>query len=123
MMNKNTVAACGLVAILAILIVGLVAGGIRPASTSVSQDTQSIILPTEDLSVQASLSPSEERQYILREFDGQIAVFVPDDSFNPIILTGILTSSLPKADREQLQLGIVVAGDEELAKLLEDFGS
>lgn len=61
--------------------------------------------------------------YILREYDGQIAVFVPQNEDIPVSLTGILTSTLRQSDRDELQRGIYVSGDNDLARLLEDFSS
>lgn len=58
--------------------------------------------------------------YILREYEGQIAVF-SDDSEMPVKVFDTAVSDLPKSDRELLELGITVETPEELQKLIEDF--
>lgn len=73
--------------------------------------------------------PSEENKvsnnsltYIVRDFNGNIAVF--DSKANePIRVTDVITSSLPKMDREMLRDGIEVNGQAQLNLLLEDLCS
>jgi len=60
--------------------------------------------------------------YILKIFDGMLAVFVPGESF-PEYLTDIDARTLLESDRQILYSGIAVYSDEELSSLLEDFGS
>ena len=63
-----------------------------------------------------SISP----QYYLREYDGKIAVFLPDKNV-PETVFEVYTSTLPSYDRGQLQLGIPIQSYEELVKRIEDY--
>jgi len=54
--------------------------------------------------------------------EGVVAIFREGGDV-PEVLTGILTDTLPEYDREQLAGGIWVDSEEELLRLLEDFGS
>ena len=73
-----------------------------------------------------AIADSQERtevRYVLKAADGQVGIYDPADMEKPKTLTGIAVSKLRAADAAQLAQGIEVAGDEELARLLEDFGS
>lgn len=61
--------------------------------------------------------------YIVRDYGGQIGVFVKENPNTPKMLTGIRTESLRRTDREKLQSGITIIGYENVLILLEDFGS
>jgi hypothetical protein len=63
------------------------------------------------------------KRYILKDVSGYIGIFEPDDMENPKMVTGINTGKLRAADAKMLADGIVAYGEEELARLLEDFGS
>ncbi|MDQ5984219.1 MAG: hypothetical protein RUMPE_01259 [Eubacteriales bacterium SKADARSKE-1] len=73
--------------------------------------------------------PSEENKvsnnsltYIVRDFNGNIAVF--DSKGNqPIKITDVSTESLPAMDRKMLKDGVKVSGQNELNTLLEDLCS
>ncbi len=64
----------------------------------------------------------EEAKYIVKEYQGLVAVFVPDSPDVPQKLLDARVSALPKADRNMLEEGILVYSDEELSRLLEDYG-
>ena len=61
--------------------------------------------------------------FVVKDCGGKIAVFSPSDPDRPLWSTGIATATLRLADQEALLEGIPVADEEELALLLEDFGS
>lgn len=61
--------------------------------------------------------------YVLRDFGGKIAVFNAYDLRNPIYTTDYNTAVLPVFDRDMLIAGITVQTQEDVAGLLEDFGS
>ena len=65
---------------------------------------------------------SNSLTYIVRDFNGNIAVF---DSYTdePIKVTEVSTDSLPTADRKMLKSGIKVNGQAKLNVLLEDLCS
>lgn len=59
-------------------------------------------------------------QYYLREYQGKLAVFLPDQQ-TPEIVFDVYLSTLPAYDRGQLQLGVPVRDYEELVKRIEDY--
>ena len=61
--------------------------------------------------------------YVMLEKDGMVGVFLETDTKNPVYMTDIVVLSLPEADREMLQEGIRVSGEEAVRELVEDFGS
>ncbi len=63
-----------------------------------------------------------EKKYILKLYNGKVAVF-KEGSDTPSEITDISEHSLRNFDYEQLSLGVVVIGDIELAMRLEDYGS
>lgn len=67
--------------------------------------------------------PKATTGFILRDYSGKIAVFAASDSNNPKYITDFDTAALPKPDRLLLMQGIHAETQEEIAMLLEDFGS
>lgn len=63
-----------------------------------------------------------EKKYVLKLYDGKVAVF-KEGSDKPMQITDISEHSLRNFDYEQLSLGVIVVGDVELAMRLEDYGS
>lgn len=61
--------------------------------------------------------------YIVKDFNGNIAIFDSTDNDTPIKVIDINTSFLPKADQEMLLKGIKVKDQTELNTLLEDLCS
>ena len=59
-------------------------------------------------------------QYYLRDYQGKLAVFLPDKQ-TPEIVFDVYLSTLPAYDRGQLQLGVPVQDYEELVKRIEDY--
>ena len=59
-------------------------------------------------------------QYYLRDYQGKLAVFLPDKQ-TPEIVFDVYLSTLPAYDRGQLQLGVPVQDSEELVKRIEDY--
>ncbi len=62
-------------------------------------------------------------RYTVRLYHGTIAVFNDGNPDTPIQITDISQDTLRTYDKEQLESGIIVYGDTELAMILEDFGS
>jgi len=60
--------------------------------------------------------------YMLREYDGHIAIFLAEEQ-SPFEILDILTESLPRSDRDALKSGIPAANEEELHRLIEDYES
>ncbi len=65
-------------------------------------------------------APNGSEKYILRDYEGRIAVFVYGED-EPQEVFDIFTSSLPRDEAERVCEGITVEGDEALQKLIEDF--
>ena len=71
----------------------------------------------------AARDTAEEEQpyaYILREYEGRIAVFVPDAP-EPQIIFDVLVKFLPDYDRIQMKQGIPVADYNTLSAIIEDY--
>lgn len=64
-----------------------------------------------------------EAEYVLREYEGCVAVFASVGDASPMTLTDIEVDTLREADRQILSSGLAVADREELLTLLEDLGS
>ena len=61
-------------------------------------------------------------KYLLRRYDGMVAVFLPD-SAEPEYVTDAPVSMLPAADRAAIETGLPVYSEEELTRFLEDYCS
>lgn len=64
-----------------------------------------------------------KEHYVLRNANGEIAVYYVDEEANEIFYqnTGILIQYLPEADKQNIENGIFVIGKEKLNKMIEDF--
>lgn len=76
----------------------------------------------EQPSIEQQVLQSDTQRYILKDYNGRLAVFyetsdVPNEIFE------IYTRSLPKEDGEKLKDGILIIGANELSKVLEDYTS
>lgn len=63
--------------------------------------------------------------YILRDWHGKLAVFGPDasdENAQPVQVYEVYTHLLPESDVLNLQAGIPLESQEQLQRLLEDFG-
>ncbi len=58
--------------------------------------------------------------YLLKEYDGNLAVF-ENGSSEPAEVFSVAVSSFPEADRTLLETGIVVHSKAELQRLIEDY--
>ncbi|MDP4108980.1 MAG: hypothetical protein Q8878_03015 [Bacillota bacterium] len=64
-----------------------------------------------------------EGKYIMKMYNGNVAVYDASAQDSPLYVTGIDGRTLRDADREAFEKGVVVGSDEELASMLEDYGS
>lgn len=64
-----------------------------------------------------------EGGFVLREHDGNVAVYYAGFDKVPAVVTEIEVGQLPEADRKMLAEGMEVGTREELLLLLEDLGS
>jgi hypothetical protein len=65
----------------------------------------------------------ENTAYLLREYEGHVAIYYEGFDRTPAVVTEIEIAQLPLADQELLTEGLNVADREELLLLLEDLGS
>ena len=80
------------------------------------------ILIEEDSKTEVNTS-SNILSYIVKDFNGNIAIFDSISNDIPIKVIDINTAFLPKADQEMLLKGIKVKDQTELSTLLEDLCS
>ena len=70
----------------------------------------------------ASSEETQSAGYLLREYNGKIAVFKTGED-KPVKITSTQVASLPKQDAKKLKEGISAATRQELEKALEDYCS
>lgn len=73
-----------------------------------------------------SAQPAEaasDAAYILREWNGYIGIFYANDLKKPFSVTDIQIATLRENDRQMLSVGIEADTQEQLMRLLEDYGS
>lgn len=66
---------------------------------------------------------SQQPKYILKEYNGGIAVFTPNSDKPKAEYTQVMVKSLPEYDKMLLKAGIKVYSDKELQRLIEDYDS
>ncbi len=64
-----------------------------------------------------------ENNYVLRDYEGYVAVFIENDPYRPMTVTDIPVSTLREMDRQLMQTGLKVKTHESLVVMLEDLGS
>lgn len=62
-------------------------------------------------------------RYVLRDYEGLVAVFVENDPKLPMTVTDIQVSTLRELDRQLLETGLKIDSHEKLVMTLEDLGS
>lgn len=70
-----------------------------------------------------SVPPGSENRYVLRDYEGYVAIFVENEPKLPMTVTDIQVSTLRELDRKMLVTGMKIDSHEELVMLLEDLGS
>ena len=87
------------------------------------ETTEKLEQDTADALKQDKPSPEESTVaaavYTVKSVDGKIAIF--DHSGALVRTLNVAVATLPRADREQLAVGIVINGEEELNALIEDY--
>ena len=64
-----------------------------------------------------------ESSYVLRDYEGYVAVFVENDPGCPMTVTDIEVGTLRELDRRLLQTGMKISSHENLMMTLEDLNS
>lgn len=65
---------------------------------------------------------SSAMQYLLKDNGGRLALYRPGEA-QPLRVYEVYTHLLPAQDVESLQAGIPIESEEQLDRLLEDFGA
>lgn len=68
----------------------------------------------------SSVENSKSYAYILKEYQGKLAVYIPGQA-QPQKIFNVYLSTLPPFDRTQLQEGIEIQNYEELVRRIEDY--
>lgn len=109
------------------VVMGIVLFNVLPISKNEEKvevsETNETIDNTIEIITTSSKQEEKETIYILKEYNGNIAVYVLDENGKEHLreTTQIVTKYLPDLDREKLEVGIRVVGREELNKVLEDY--
>lgn len=98
---------------LAFFAVGMAA--LRPAAPKTV-----VLAPTPVVPMQVQ---SYDYLYTAGIWQGNVAIFSPDNPQEPLFITEIPISGLTSEDAKQFQAGIKLYSEEELAQLIEDFDS
>ncbi len=69
------------------------------------------------------MSETDSGSYILKEYEGHVAVYMANDLKNPITVTDIQVSTLRELDKKLMQTGMKIDSRERLMMTLEDLGS
>lgn len=72
---------------------------------------------------QDAAASADVNRYVLRDFDGYVAVFIENQPDSPMTVTDIQVRTLRQADKELLEMGLKVATHERLMMTLEDLCS
>ena len=99
--------------------VGLSAGAMLHSSSTAA----TVPLEPTPKSTVSSVPLQESPLYILRDYNGKIAVFPSFDAQTPNFVTDFDVAALPQQDRQYLAEGIPLKTAEELQQILEDYGS
>jgi len=73
--------------------------------------------------VVSTMAQSSEICYVLRDYEGYVAVFVENDPTCPMTVTDIQVSTLRELDKMLLETGMKLYSRERLMMTLEDLGS
>ena len=82
-------------------------------------------IPEKNFEADNNISKSVEIEnfpYIIKEYEGKLAVF-SDKNDNPDIVFDVYLNQLPEYDRKQITDGIYVESYDKLISLIEDFTS
>lgn len=85
---------------------------------SISQEK----INSEESSEISSEVDTQPTLYILKDYQGQVAVYKPSED-TPMEILNIYVQNLPLKDRELLSTGINIHSDQELRSTIEDYNS
>ncbi len=92
---------------------------------SLYEDWQIVSFSNAEVVMRRTMEGKSEERYIVSQKDGFVAVFYEEEQNGESLheLTDTPLSSLPIEERERLKEGISVTGEENLSKILADYGS
>ena len=73
--------------------------------------------------VVSAMADNGEICYVLRDYEGYVAIFVENDPTCPMTVTDIQVSTLRELDKMLLETGMKLYSRERLMMTLEDIGS
>lgn len=76
-----------------------------------------------DVEAVECMAESSGSNYVLRDYEGYVAIFVENDPTCPMTVTDIPVSTLRDLDKMLLQTGMKISSRERLMMTLEDLGS
>ncbi len=110
---------CGLSALLLLALIALIV--FFPVSEQVGAAVPDV-LPAYADELKTTVPQGDSVSFLLRDLNGQLAVYRLPEISVPDMITDIDTIRLRQRDYQSLQTGIRVEGWENLQKALEDFG-
>ncbi len=129
--NRKFLAVLSVYVLLLICIVAIgsfviVKRGSEPIYTTVTETviaTEKIFVwaspPETDHECDTEKDPTEERVWIIREYEGRIGVFSEDGALLDVI--DIYTKTLPETDKNLLREGIRITSEQALRAIIEDY--
>jgi hypothetical protein len=69
------------------------------------------------------MTETDSNSYILKEYEGHVAVFMANDLKNPVTVTDIQVSTLRDLDKKLMETGMRIDSRDRLMMTLEDLGS
>lgn len=100
----------------------LVSASFFSSLSKVKQTNENIQVKITSESSQAQENKEENNNkgYIVKKYNGQVAIFKEGES-DPFEILDINISSLPESDQKALETGISIKDSEKLRKLIEDY--
>ena len=129
--NRKFLAVLSVYVLLLICIVSIgsfviVKRGSEPIYTTVTETvtvTEKIFVwaspPQTDHECDTEKAPTEERVWIIREYEGRIGIFSEDGALLDVI--DIYTKTLPETDKNLLREGIRITSEQALRAIIEDY--
>ena len=104
-------------------IVGRLIPSINKKEEKIISKEENIIENNIDIVTTFSNEKNETTEYVIKEKDGYIAIYILDQDENEILkeTTEIVVKYLPEIDKEKLKKGIKVNNRKELNKVIEDY--
>lgn len=106
-----------LISLIGIFVVSLITIG---AAYALPQETPPELLASSSMPAPPSSQDTSGYPYLLRAYDGKLAVFTTD-LVQPDMVFDVYVRSLPEYDQQQLSRGVRVETYDKLTALIEDY--